>query len=208
MVSPKAMNCLENLLSRNPILRGIIQVGAHHGEEHPTWERLGIRHKAYFEPVKENFDVLTSRISGPLMFNLALGNQIKHVVIYTETVNGGQSCSVLPPKEHLEVLPWIKFDGQQLVPMTRLDDVKLDNGTHNFLYIDAQGYELEVLKGAKKTLETIDYIITEVNRAEVFEGCAQWGDIEDFLQPLGFDLVHEDWHGDLFGDALFIRRGT
>ena len=35
--------------------------------------------------------------------------------------------------------------------------------------MDVQGYELEVLKGATKTLEQVDYVYCEVNRDEVYE---------------------------------------
>ena len=38
--------------------------------------------------------------------------------------------------------------------------------------IDVQGYELEVFKGAQKTLRTINAIITEVSREPLYENSA------------------------------------
>ena len=41
---------------------------------------------------------------------------------------------------------------------------------YNFINMDVQGYELEVLKGGTKVLEKVDYVYCEVNRDEVYEG--------------------------------------
>lgn len=201
------MTCLEYLRSLSPAIHGVIQVGAHHGEEHATWAGWGIQNMAYFEPVPENFRVMVNRLSGPLMFQLALGNETKAVEMFTETVNGGQSCSILEPAKHRDILPWIKFNGKVMVTMTRLDDIGLDRRLYNFLYVDAQGYDLEVLKGASETLRHIKYVIAEVNRDEVYVGCSQLDEMIAFMEARGFDLCNLDWHGGLFGDACFVRYG-
>ena len=70
------------------------------------------------------------------------------------------------------------------------------------MYVDTQGYELEVFKGAINTLKHIDFIFCEVNRAEVFEGCAQIGELDAFLADQGFKRVETEWHGGDFGDSL------
>lgn len=207
MMAENNMTCLDYLHSLSPSIRGIIQVGAHHGEEHQLWESWGIANKAYFEPVPENFKVMVEKLSGPLMFPLALGNEIKKVEMFTETVNGGQSCSVLAPAKHKEILPWIEFTGKVEVIMTRLDDVGLDRKLYDFLYVDAQGYDLEVLKGGAETLKGINYVIAEVNRDEVYEGCSKLDEIVEFLEARGIMLRHVDWHGGAFGDGCFIRDG-
>jgi hypothetical protein len=76
----------------------------------------------------------------------------------------------------------------------------------NFLNIDVQGFELEVLKGSKKTLRGVNYIYSEVNRAETYENCAQIGDMDEFLLFNGFNRVETIWSGGIWGDALWIRE--
>ena len=81
-------------------------------------------------------------------------------------------------------MPWIHFNGTEEVEVHTLDSYDL-NG-YNFINIDVQGYELEVFKGSLKTLEKIDYIYSEVNKAELYEGCAQMNELDNFLGEYGF----------------------
>ena len=77
--------------------------------------------------------------------------------------------------------------------------------TFNFLHIDVQGYELEVLKGAVKCLENVYYIVVEINRSELYEFCPMISDIDRFLD--NFQRVETEWrHGrENWGDALYVR---
>lgn len=187
-------------------IHGVIHVGAHYGEENPTYDQLNIQNRVFFEPVKNNFSVLEKNIAGRFpIHNIALGSENKLVEMYVETVNLGQSSSVLKPKLHIAQYPHIQFNERETVQMKRMDEIELDMNKFNFLNMDVQGYELEVLKGAKNTLESIDCIMTEINRAEVYEKCAQLQDLIEFLRPYGFKLVEEDWGGDTWGDGFFVK---
>ena len=90
--------------------------------------------------------------------------------------------------------------------MVRLDDIEINIKNYNLINIDVQGYELEVFKGAEKSLENIDYIISEINRDEVYLGCAKINELEDFLKPYGFKLVEQNWAGNIWGDGFFIKN--
>ena len=86
-----------------------------------------------------------------------------------------------------------------------LDSYNFDKN-FNMMNIDVQGFELEVLKGASNTLQNIDYIICEVNRDEVYEGCPHINDISDYLNTFHFALIHAEWQSKSWGDALYVRR--
>ena len=74
--------------------------------------------------------------------------------------------------------------------------------------MDVQGAELNVLLGASETLQHVDYIITEVNRAELYKNCALIEDLDYFLGKYGFERVEEAWDRDnpVWGDALYIKK--
>jgi FkbM family methyltransferase len=205
------MNVPEMIIKYGLKPTGVIQVGSHHGEEIPTWDELGIPH-VHFEPIRSNWRVLKQITPHAVAFNMALGSKAGYIEMRTETVNGGQSCSCLNPKRHLDLFPWVVFDTREVVLIMRLDSIDYaaihDLSPYNFMYIDVQGYELEVLKGAENTLIGIEFIFAEVNRAEVFEGCAKVEEVDNFLSGFGFKRVETEWHGGEFGDALFIRNGT
>ena len=189
---------------------GVIQAGAHYGEEIGFFDHLQVTKRVLFEPVKSNFDVLDKHFGiNPhnILIKKALGSQDGILPIYTETDNRGESCSILAPKEHLVQFPYIKFDElQEIVDVTTLDTCGIDLTDCNFLMMDTQGYELEVLKGASKTLEHVDYIVTEVMRAELYEGATMYEELCAFLYEKGFSMVEQNWVGGTYGDCLFIKQ--
>ena len=187
-------------------INGVIHIGAHYGQENEIYEKLKIQNRMFFEPLKKNFEVLKSNISNFPIFNLALGNETGQIKMFTESRNNGQSSSILKPKIHLNQYPHIVFDGEEVVEIIKLDDFDYDKEKFNFINIDVQGYELEVFKGAKKVLESIDYILSEVNNAEVYENCVNVSELDVFLGEFGFERVETNWEGGTWGDAFYIKR--
>lgn len=111
---------------------------------------------------------------------------------------------------HLTEHPNVLFDGTTEVCKIKVldkiieeDNINLNN--YNLLNIDVQGYELKVLKGAIKTLPYIKFIIAEVNRDEVYEGCPMVNEIDDFLKNFNFVNVYTYWQSTSWGDALYVK---
>ena len=192
-------------------ISGVIHIGAHFGEEAKDYIDNGITEMVFFEPLSESLKVLEENLSyiandaNVMIYPVALGNETKDVEMYVS--NRDRMCSsILKPKVVLEQYPDITFDERETVEMMRLDDTDLEFDKFNFLNIDVQGYELEVLKGGAKTLEGIDYIYTEINRAEVYENTPHVDELDTYLKPYGFIRVESDWTGDTWGDGLYIKE--
>lgn len=199
---------LQNLVTKyNMTINGVIHIGAHFGEENNVYNHLNIQNRIFFEPLSKNFQTLKQNIGENFfLYQLALGNENKTIEMNVETANMGQSSSILKPVLHLTQYPHIKFESTEEVQMNRLDDLNLNLENYNFINIDVQGYELEVFKGSARTLEKIDYIMSEINRDEVYENCAKIEELVEFLSPYGFELVEETWAGGTWGDGLFIKK--
>jgi FkbM family methyltransferase len=190
----------------NMNIKGIIHVGAHYGEELSEYVKNGIQDIVVFEPLSECFDVLAQKVMN-LNANIdghqvALGSVPGTATMYLSD-NEKQSSSILKPKVHLTHHPNVKFDGTEEVEVDLLDN--FDTKEYNFLNMDVQGYELEVLKGAIETLKHVDYVYCEVNRDEVYEGNAYVEEIDEFLSAYGMERVETSWEGQIWGDALYIR---
>ena len=71
--------------------------------------------------------------------------------------------------------------------------------------VDVQGWELEVFKGAARTLENIDIIYSEVNFEELYKGCCLVGDLDTFLGNYGFIRVLTNAKPRTWGDALYLK---
>lgn len=188
-------------------ITGIIHVGAHYGEEIPEYISNGISDIIVFEPLSECFDVLSQK-SLNLNANIeghqvALGSY-KGTALMHLSDNQQQSSSILKPKVHLTHHPHVKFQGNEEVEVNLLDN--FDTKKYNFLNMDVQGYELEVLKGSIETLKHIDYVYCEVNRDEVYEGNAYVEEIDDFLFNYEMKRVETSWIGEIWGDALYIKN--
>lgn len=188
-------------------IEGVLHIGAHYGQENEIYKNKGIQNLIYFEPLEKNFEVLIKNVGNDsLCYKLALGNDNKKVKMYVESNNSGGSSSVLQPKHHLIQYPHIVFDKQEEVDMRRLDEIEFDRSKYNMINIDVQGYELEVLKGSKETLNHIDYIIAEINKVHLYENGALVDELEKFLSDYGFELVESSWDGGTWGDGFFIKK--
>lgn len=192
-------------------IKGVIHIGAHYGEEYEIYKTQNVNNFIFFEPLGHNFSVLYSRLkdkSDVILVNKALGATNDKVIMNVEEANCGQSSSVLKPKLHLQQYPHIVFNKKEEVDMITLDSYFSDSSIldFNFINIDVQGYELEVFKGSINTLKHIDYIITEVNRAELYENCCNVYELDCFLSSHGFARIETNWEGITWGDALYVKQ--
>ena len=189
-------------------INGVISIGSHDGSETKTFEDKGINNFIYFEPSKKNFDLLKRNVTdNGNLHNIALGEENKKITLYVENNNGGASSSLLKSKLHSVYYPHIVFSETEEVVMKKLDDIEFDRTLFNFISIDVQGYELHVLKGSTETLSHVDYIMTEVNKVELYENCVIVDELVEFLNGFGFKMVDINWYGDTWGDAFFIKNG-
>ena len=199
---------LSDLITKyNLDIKGVIHIGAHHGSEHKLYKEQMINNLMYFEPIKNNFEVLKSVVGDEgVLYNMALGSSKGEFKMFTEDSNKGMSCSLLKPKTHIHQYPGIVFNSEEIVQVEKLDNIPFDRNDYNFLNIDVQGFELEVFKGGIDTLLSIDCINAEVNRAELYENCPMVDELDTFLKSFGFDRVETDWMGGTWGDAFYIKN--
>jgi FkbM family methyltransferase len=192
-------------------IKGIIHVGAHYGEEIDEYVNNGIKNLTFFEPISSNLEILKKNISYYVdkanidIFPYALGNDKKEVEMYVSSNDGMSSC-IFKPKLHLIQYPEVTFETKEVVRMIRLDDAKIEFNNFNFLNIDVEGYELEVLKGSKNILNNIEYVYAEINKEQLYENTPHVREIDEFLNYYGFCRVETDWFNITWGDAFYIKN--
>lgn len=102
--------------------------------------------------------------------------------------------------------PGCVFEEKVTAECKRIDTFCEENDiSHiNFIWMDTQGAEREVITGASKMLPNIDYIYTEYYDEEMYKTCANLEEIKSILT--GFELI-ENWrfNDSDGGDALFKR---
>lgn len=187
---------------------GVIVAGAHYAEEHPDYVAAGIKRFVYIEPCAAAFNMLKNKFAAHhhiQLFNYACGEVECEQVMYTGSQNEGQSNSLLKMAKHTQIHPGITLPNTELVTVKRLDSLGLAHKGYQLLVMDCQGFEGRVLRGATETLKQMNYVYTEVNRDEVYQGCTLVDELDELLHE--FDRVETGaWVGNMWSDALYIRR--
>jgi hypothetical protein len=120
------------------------------------------------------------------------------------------SSLVRPPADELR--------GVEEVDVTTLDDFLAANGVSavDLLKIDAEGYDLEVLKGAEQTLSAgrVRVVMAEVGFHPGDDRHPLFDDVRDMLVDYGFAVFgiyeqHLEWTGEpalRFANAVFCKQ--
>ena len=192
------MNLAQLKNKYNMNIKGVIHIGAHIGSEYSVYKNLNINNLMFFEPLPHTFEKLKININDDNvnLYNMALGNKIGKAEMYVEYDNESQSSSLLEPLLHATQYPFIVFNDKIEIDIQKLDNIKFEKNNYNFINIDVQGYELEVFKGSVDTLENIDYIMSEVNKVELYKNCVIIEELDSFLYSFGFNRYDTFWHSD------------
>lgn len=176
----------------------VLDVGANFGQFRDlVRQKLGFRGMIHsFEPVDQIAHGLKEKARGDAEWAIhqtALGSEQARVDINV-TESPGLSSFLSPTNEAVKDF----WDGssiveRQLVSIDTLDNFvrRLDGGVlpgPTFLKIDTQGYDLEVLKGAEKTLETVRALQLEVSVRPIYEGMPGFREVLDYLMDRGYAL--------------------
>lgn len=171
-----------------------------------------------FEPSPETFARLERAAAGDPnvhVYPMACGS--KSGTVDFHVTNNHWCSSVLPPSELGRRLygEWYRTREVVRVPVTTLDEwaAKHSIDRIDVLKVDAQGYDLEVLNGARRLLASeVKAVNCECHFAPEYEGCATFSQIDLFLAGCGFALhqLHEihdrgDEEQTTYADGLWLR---
>lgn len=190
----------------------IVEAGAHTGVDTVEMAQMWPKSTIYaFEPIPELFNQLkekTQAYSNVKCFQLALGNKTGKCIIHQSSGRSDASSSVLAPKEHLSVHPDVLFENSIEVDIITLKDwmntekiKKVD-----FLWLDLQGFEYDVLNTNPEVLNGTKVIYTEVSLIENYTNQVLYPEFKEWLSNSGFKAKKEAIAWADGGNVLFVRR--
>lgn len=173
----------------------VLDVGANQGQF-----ASGIRRGGYagnivsFEPLSEAHGKLLLASAADAKWDVcprcALGDYDGEVEI--NIAGNSQSSSILPMLEaHRSAAPESAYQGKEVVSIKTLDAVTghyLKNAHAPFLKIDTQGFEWQVLDGARATLPQVRGVLLELSLVPLYEGQHLWLELMKRLEADGFVL--------------------
>jgi FkbM family methyltransferase len=181
--------------------------GAHTGGtlKEVSASSLRMNEAILFEPNPANFDLLVQNVKDPkiqkiICRNLALADRQRVV-----SMRSADTMTKVVSE------PGAEDDDLFNIDATTIDDAIRETASQHIhlLKMDVEGYEIKVLKGAKKSLEKarIDVIYVEAgldikNKQQVY-----YRDIEDNLNSFGYKIfkIYEQKH-EWIEDSPFLRR--
>jgi len=196
----------------------IVDVGAANGYLDENWN-ANIRLITFEPDPRSALNSVNSDNTHNMVFNAALGS-IEGVKKLNLMRKKEVSSFLEPNRKYLDLFPdyerWDIVDEISLNVKT-LDSLKDRIGDIDFIKLDTQGTELDILKGSNKSLDCCLALEVEVEFLELYTGQPLFGDICSFLSQKGFefyDFLTEYRYGRkklnrkgqlAFADALFLR---
>jgi FkbM family methyltransferase len=196
----------------------ILDVGANTGQYGMRARALGYQGRIVsFEPVLKSFLELNETARhDPLWTSVNTGCGDRDGKALINTFNLSVMNSILPSTSLIEKeYPQVKGIGQEEISIAQLDTV-FDDYYHSsdrvLLKIDTQGFEKNVLEGAKSSLDKITGVQIELSFVEHYRNETLFKDMVDFLSQKGFTLAclepltHNLENGKLLqADGTFFR---
>ena len=210
---------VNRLLDNGITPKTIIDVGSNIGQFAVASLKLfpSMKKLYAFEPLPNCINKLKSNLKGfdnVKIYPFALGSS-KGKGGFNVNKNSKASSVLSLGNKHINAFPKAIEIKEINVIISTLDDVFSNT---NFIFpillkIDVQGFESEVLKGGKKLLELVDYIVIESSFDPLYNGEMTFTDLIDFMRELGFLfekpvgwLFHPSKEKILQIDALFRKK--
>jgi FkbM family methyltransferase len=189
----------------------IIDIGANDGAFAGYLSRtFACQRIVAFEPLPDRREQLLAR--GYEVHSVALSNRNGEAMLNISSADA--ASSLLPLTELCKAeFPQVATIDQLPVTVRRLDDL-LGPIEGALVKIDAQGAELDILRGGQALIAAARLVLIEMTFKPLYAGQALFNDVHRELDRLGFDLagfrtqtVSVTSGGPLFGHAVYEARG-
>lgn len=171
---------LENLYKNGFQPKKIIDVGAFEGEW--TKEVQGIF-------IDASYLMVEAQSSKEDKLKLLKSNKVDYKISLLGPTSG-QKAKFYINETVSSALPESAKDDQEFVeiPMFTLDEILTEKSftDADFLKLDVQGFELEVLKGASNILNKVEVVLMEVSLIEINKGAPLIKDVINFMDEYAF----------------------
>lgn len=173
----------------------VLDVGANQGQFASEMRGCGYRGNILsFEPLSKAHGALRQASKGDAKWDVfprcAVGSRNGEGEINIS--DNSVSSSLLPRHDNLSSAePASSYVGKEAVSLVTLDSVAMDlvgKFKNPFLKIDVQGFEWNVLDGARNTLPKMRGILLELSLVPLYKGQHLWKDIIARLEGEGFAL--------------------
>jgi FkbM family methyltransferase len=198
----------------------LLDVGGFIGTYGEEAREMGYKGKIVsFEPIKASFAKLKAKADKDPNWqyhNIGIGTESEELTI---NIAGNYASSSLlgMHKNQTDLAPVAAYQDTEKIKIKRLDEVITPEIAKQYqsiyLKIDVQGYELNVLEGAKAILPYINVIQAEISFVTLYEQGPLYNEVISKLDELGFELftilpeLKDPKDGRLMqGEGIFVKK--
>jgi len=173
----------------------IFDIGANAGQFGVLLREIGFDGKIIsFEPLSDAREILLNISKNDPLWQIALQTAIgeENGEIEIQIAGNSHSSSVLDMLDtHVRAAPDSKYIGKEKVALRTLDSIApdyMDSNSIAFIKIDTQGYETQVMNGAKKLMSQIVGLQVEISLVPLYKGQCLFDEMLKKLKNDGFEL--------------------
>lgn len=173
----------------------IFDIGANAGQFGVLLRKIGFDGKIIsFEPLSDAREILLNISKNDPLWQIALQTAIgeENGEIEIQIAGNSHSSSVLDMLDtHVRAAPDSKYIGKEKVALRTLDSIApdyMDSNSIAFIKIDTQGYETQVMNGAKKLMSQIVGLQVEISLVPLYKGQCLFDEMLKKLKNDGFEL--------------------
>lgn len=118
---------------------------------------------------------------------------------------GAFSTLKVPYKIALDY-PNINFLGMEHIKLVTLDKfMVMKDLSYDFIILNTNGSEYDILKDSQKTLNNIDFLYINSYKEPYFKNMVLQDELNSFLEGLGFRLEFTNWQNDNWGKSFYTK---
>ena len=195
-------------------ITGIIQIGAHTGEEAEHHYNSVGENMVWIEAQPDKYEILKHNVSqyGQKAIQSLLWNESGIMKDFYVT-NNSVSSSILEPFKHKDIHgDKVKVKHKYKLNTITYSDLinkypELKNPVYNFLILDCQGAEYEVLQGiGKYNIQQFDKLEVEISNFEGYRHQKQQPEITKLLNEWGYKCIENCENNDEHGISIYIKK--
>lgn len=207
---PITKEYIKTLLPEKPI---ILEAGAHKGRDTVKMLKIWPHGTFYcFEPSPSIYQQLITAVGDKPnvhTYQLALASHNGSASFHVSSGRSDAASSLLTPQEYAQEHPDTIFTDIEVKTIT-LDTWAQQEQVEriDFMWLDMQGGELNMLKSGTEILKTVQVICSEVNLSHRYTDAPLYAEYKAWMESQGFYVTHEHFFKPTWGNVLFVNEKT